>query len=632
MDSHSHPEFSGLDSRVSSVESSVGQLRERVNKVEKNLMRAVGELQQTVNEFVSEYRRNQTVQKAHNQLTEARRELDEEFGHFKEVRDLASEIIHVVQSGFVRRTVILDVTERLAIRTPRYWLAPAVLAVAAWLDGDQERYAESIKSALILDYSKTALFMTLLLRHQARTEDMREWISSYLTELEPANLPTEFTVVIEAVAGRTLGADSAPHLVRRMLSWYDQAARSRDAEAEETSQWERNLMGLAPAGDFAVAFPALASSNSDRELLRKLYEADTAIEAADQHFRDRFAEGVEVPADLDNKVSSLLKKLAEDPDPEEERILHRVRRAEALIETEDEAAAERRVLAEEADRARALNILSLVTRAAFPTGRRRSPTMTELLAIVMSQRFISAAAEKIHDRHQRPAQMEINVGRWRCSFSCSSDNETTPEALRQQADKLIGRLTSTIDGQTAEQQDWLRRRSVRQMAIAGGIAAALVVLAIIAGPTSVWGILALVAALGVFLYISLNRFVRLQGRMAALTYDGSQEKEELRRTLIQVREELTTLFAQERRSRDLLPELQAYLLGLTAGDAQRAIRFTTSPRENIELLSTAGEAPSAGSIGDGIENDGIARGFPEWTPRPPKRSHPLPGSTPPPEG
>ena len=118
MDSHSHPEFSGLDSRVSSVESSVGQLRERVNKVEKNLMRAVGDLQQTVNEFVAEYRRDQTLQRAHNQLTEARRELDQEFGRFKEVRDLASEIIHVVQSGFVRRTVILDVTERLAIRTP----------------------------------------------------------------------------------------------------------------------------------------------------------------------------------------------------------------------------------------------------------------------------------------------------------------------------------------------------------------------------------------------------------------------------------------------------------------------------------------------------------------------------------
>ena len=361
MDSHSHPEFSGLDSRVSSVESSVGQLRERVNKVEKNLMRAVGDLQQTVNEFVAEYRRDQTLQRA--TISSPRRAVSwtKSSAVLRRVRDLASEIIDVVQSGFVRRTVILDVTERLAIRTPRYWLAPAVLAVAAWLDGDQERYAESIKSALILDYSKTALFMTLLLRHQAGTEDMREWISSYLTELEPANLPTEFTVVIEAVAGRTLGADSAPHLVRRMLSWYDQAARSRDAEAEETSQWERNLMGLASAGDFAVAFPALASSNSDRELLRKLYEADTAIEAADQHFRGRFAEGVEVPADLDNKVSSLLKKLAEDPDPEEDRILHRVRRAEALIETEDETAAERRVLAEEADRARALNILSLVT-------------------------------------------------------------------------------------------------------------------------------------------------------------------------------------------------------------------------------------------------------------------------------
>ena len=89
----------------------------------------------------------------------------------------------------------------------------------------------------------------------------------------------------------------------------------------------------------------------------------------------------------------LLRHLAEDADPSEHQILQKVRRAEAVIETQDDAAAERRVAAEEADRTRALNILSLVTRAAFPPGRRQSPTMTELLAIVLSQRFISEAAE-----------------------------------------------------------------------------------------------------------------------------------------------------------------------------------------------------------------------------------------------
>jgi hypothetical protein len=618
VDSHTHPEISGLDTRVSGVESSVSQLRERVDGLEKSLVRAVSELQRTMNEFVTEYRRDRIVQNAHDDLAEARRELNDEYGRYKEVRDLASEIIYVVQSGFVSRSVILDVTERLAIRTPRYWLAPAILAVAAWLDRDMDRYVESIKTALALDHSKTALFMTLLLRHQARNEDMREWIGSYLTGLEPTNLPTDFTVVIEAVAGRTLGADSAPHLVRRMRSWYDNAASSHDAQAEEIKQWERNLLGLAAAGEYADTFPALAQSNPGWELLRKRHEAFTAIEAADQYFRDRFGEGVDVPANLDEKISLLLKSLAGDPDPAEDRILQRVRRAEAVIETQDHAAAERRVAAEEADRARTLNILSLVTRAAFPVGRRRPPTMTELLAIVMSQRLISAAAERICSKHQRPERVEIDLGQRQCSFVCSTDGETTAEALRQQADKLTEQLADKIDDQTTQQRDELRRRGIRRMTVAAVISAALVVTALVSGPiTSVLGIFFLALAFTVLGYAALDRYVRLRGRMADVTYNGSQEKNNLTHTLIQVSDELATLFSQERRSRDLLPGLQDYLLGLTADHAHRAIRITAPPRPTIVLPGSADRDMPEDTIATGVKDDGLARGFPEWTPRPP---------------
>ena len=630
VESHSHPEISGLHSRVSGVESSVSQLRGRVDALEKRLLRRVGELQQTVDEFVTEYRRDRIVQNAYNELSEARRDLDQEFGRYKEVRDLASGIIYVVKSGFISRAVILDVTERLAIRTPRYWLAPAILAVAAWLDGDKDRYFESIKTALALDHSKTALFMTLLLRDQARNEDMRDWIGSYLAGLEPTNLPTDFAVVIEAVAGRTLGVDSSPQLVRRMRGWYEGAASSRDAEAEEIEQWERNLIGLAAAGDYAGTFPTLAQSAPEWELLRKRHEAGTAIEAADQYLRGRFEEGADVPADLDEKIGLLLKSLAEDPDPAEDRILQRIRRAEAVIETQDHAAAERRVAAEEADRARALNILSLVTRAAFPAGRRRPPTMTELLAIVMSQRFISAAAERIHGRYQRPTSVEISLGERQCSFSCASDDETTPGALRHQADDLADDLAGKIDDRITKQRDKLRRRGRRRMIAGTAISGALVVIALVSGPvTSVLGIFLLGLAAVVLGYAALDRFVLLQLQMQTLADDGSREKSEITSTLIRASDELATLFSQERRSRDLLPGFQDYLLGLTAEDAHRAIRFTAPPQTRMLPGPDDSDTPDDADPAESTD-DGFARGFPEWTPWPPKRARQLPGPTAPP--
>ncbi len=630
MDSHTHPEISRLHSRVSGVESSVSQLRGRVDALEKNLLSRFGDLQRTMDDFVAEYRRDRVVQSAYNDLAEARGELEQEFGRYKEVRDLASGIIYVVKSGFISRAVILDVTERLAIRTPRYWLAPAILAVAAWLDGDKDRYVDSIKTALALDHSKTALFMTLLLRNQARNEDMRDWVGSYLAGLEPTNLPTDFAVVIEAVAGRTLGVDSSPQLVRRMRGWYENAASSRDAEDEEIGQWERNLMGLAPPGDYAKAFPTLAGSTPEWEVLRKRHEANTVIEAADQYFRGRFDEGANVPADLDEKIGLLLKSLAEDPDPTEDRILQRIRRAEAVIETQDQAAAERRVAAEEADRSRALNILSLVTRAAFPAGRRRPPGMTELLAIVMSQRFISAAAESLQGKHQRPARVEINLGQRQCSFSCATDDETTPQALKRQADDLAEQLDSKIDDRATKQRDKLLRRGRRRMIIGAVISGALVVTALVSvSVTSALAILILAVAFVVAGYAALDRFVLLQARIQSIADNGSREKKEIRSTLIRASDELATIFSQDHRSRDLLPALQAYLLGLTIEDAHRAIRFTAP--QQIRMLPGPDDSDTPDDTDPAeTRDDGFARGFPEWTPWPPKRPRQLPGPTAPP--
>jgi hypothetical protein len=454
---------------------------------------------------------------------------------------------------------------------------------------------------------------------------MREWIGSYLAGLEPANLPTDFAVVIEAVAGRTLGVDSSPQLVRRMRGWYENAASSRDAEDEEIGQWERNLMGLAPAGDCAEAFPTLARSAPEWELLRKRHEAGTAIEAADQYFRARFEEGAEVPADLDEKIGLLLKSLAEDPDPAEDRILQHIRRAEAVIETQDEAAAERRVAAEEADRSRALNILSLVTRAAFPAGRRRPPTMTELLAIVMSQRFIGAAAEKIQGRHQRPTRVEIDLGQRQCSFSCATDDETTPEALRRQADDLAQQLAGKIDDQAAEQRNKLLRQGRRRMIAGAVISGALAVTALVLGPaTSVLAIVILAVAFAVLGYAALDRFVLQQARMQTIADDGSREKSRITSKLIQASDELGALFSQERRSRDLLPAFQAYLLGLTAEDAHRAIRFIAPPQARMLPGPDESDMPDDAHPAE-TRDDGFARGFPRWTPWPPQRARQLPG-------
>ena len=623
--SEDHLEVSALQSRVSGLETKVSHLGSRIDELETSVMSAIDTLQQTMDRFITEYQHDRIVQNAYNELAEAKRQLEEDFGRYKEVRELAAEIIYIVDSGFIRRSVIMDVTERLAIRTPRYWLAPAILAVAAWLDDDKERYFDAINSALTLDPGKTALFVTLLLRHQARTEVMRQWISSYLAELDPVNLPTDFAVVIEAVAGGTLGADSAPQLARRMQDWYKNAARSRDVEAEEIGQWQRNLLSLAAAGNYAEQFPVLAQSSPTWELLRSRHEVNTAIEAADQHFRSRFDDGAEVPADLDEKISLLLKHLAEDPDPAEEQILRKIRRAEAVIETRDDAAAERRVAADEADRTRALNILSLVTRAAFPVGRKQPPTMTELLTIVLSQRFISEAAEDIHGKQQRFDAVQINLGQRRAKFSCATDAVVTPDALRQQAQDSAEELAGEIDYQIIQQKKKLRRRASWRLVLAAVVSCGLSVAAFLAGPVTSDGVIALLAVALVILGVgALDRFALLRRRLRNVTDHGQREKSSIKRTLDQASDELARFFSQEQRSRDLLPELRAYLLGLTANDVHRVTRFTAPPPQVLMLPGPPDRQMPDDADPVEWNEDRYSHRFPEWTPWAPTRVRQLP--------
>ncbi len=168
------------------------------------------------------------------------------------------------------------------------------------------------------------------------------------------------------------------------------------------------------------------------------------------------------------------------------------------------------------------------------------------------------------------------------------------------------------------------------MIVAAVVSGALVVTALVSGPvTSTLGILILGLAFVVLGYAALDRIVLLQARMQTIADDSSREKSEIITTLIRASDELATLFSHEQRSRDLLPALQTYLLGLTAEDAHRAIRFTSPPQTRMLPGPDDSDTPDDADPAETMD-DGFARGFPEWTPWPPKRARQLPGPMAPP--
>jgi hypothetical protein len=613
MDSDDSARLSRLASKVSSLESGAANLRrefadvkrsadragQRIDQLEQTLKSTLAEVRTTLDEFYRQYKSDRVVHDAHNRLTAAQRDWRREFGRFADARALAANIIDIIGTNSISRPEIRSATTQLAIRTPRYWLARATLAVAAWLDEDEARYHDAMNGALALDPGKTALFMTLLLRGHKRDGIMDEWVDTYFSGLEPTNLPRHFQVVIDAVTGGAFGKESAARLAWRMTEWYEDAAQSRDAEADAISEWKRRLRSLAVARDYAAEFPVLARSCPGWPALRERHVINTAIVAAEAHFRDRFEAGAEVTADLGTAIGSLLRQLAETPDAAEEKYLRRIREAEAVIETRDPAAAARQVAAEEADLTGSLNIVSMVSTAAFPKpsdGSLPRPTPTELLAIVLSKRLVSAAAQQLHDELPALPGVPLHHGdglwEWQQDFSWASEAEATPTALRRQAGEHMVALTARLTARATDQRRKLLRSAV--LACGGALLVAICLLGTSFAGTAVPSLYLRVPGIAL-LAVALAVGWRIVPQVSWTAAAKPRELDAMANTLQAAAEELGRFLAQERRSRELLPKLRQYLHGLNADHAYEATRFTSSP------------TPSA------------SRGLPAWTPTPPRK-------------
>jgi hypothetical protein len=590
---HQVGRVSGLHDRLRSVEQTVESIPSALH----DLARRQKALQDSLNNLVQMYERDRVVQAAHNELTVAEREWQARFGRYEDARNMAASIIDVVASGHIDRSVILDVTERLAIQTPRYWVAQATLAVAAWLDDQPDRHREALEYALRLDYEKTTLFMALLLRDQDRDDVLQEWLAAYLAVLTPVSLPRHFQVVIDAATGKAFGGDAAPRLVQQVGEWYRDEGARQDISEATVSEWKRRLLNLGAADGERPGFPVLSANEKAWRVLSRRHEASRAIEQAARYFRERFATGAQVPDDVRRELAGLLADLARTEDPDEEELRDTINLNQAITRTKgDPEAARAMVVADEESRKRTLNIMGMVSQSAFPTtagGEPPAPSVTELLAIMLSKAFIVDAADELRDDLLSVDTVEITVGErpWTCGFSCDDAAKTTRPALRVQAEEQTRKICDQIQKEADRRQGPLRW--LKTWGCPTGLAAALglVGAGFIPGDPRELVFAGFVVAVPSILGIS--QLGRVDRRASGRT---EREKRAVIDQINAAIDELADLWDADRRSTEIhLPDLRRYVLGLTENSVSGAIR----PVSDTPLPRT--------------------REFPTWTPRPPRR-------------
>ena len=301
------------------LEQGVGQVGMQVATVGQQAAETRSELQQLTHAFqmyVLEAQRTANVQRAETRIGVVEAQLEHRYGHYKVVRRVARGVLQGFDVGLISDDTVRDLSEKLLMETPGYWLAPVLVAMRAWLSDQPELCERAVQEAFERSPSKTALFMALMLRRQGRAESSLRWLRHYLAALDPGKLGREFAMILECVSQGAFGPAGVVLIQERLDAWREQLLRDETREQAQVTRWRAELeRHVAPSS--AARYPRLVAVSPQWPLM------DAALGRAGAHanliqlYSAMAAEQNTVPDRLEDQVDDVLDLLVTGYDDEE---------------------------------------------------------------------------------------------------------------------------------------------------------------------------------------------------------------------------------------------------------------------------------------------------------------------------
>ncbi len=146
------------------IDNGVGTVKDNVKVVYDEL----GALAKEFHEFVNLQVMENRLGRAETRLVKIRQELEKKFGHYDNIRRTTVGILQANDLGIVKKDTISTASEELMLSAPNYWLAPCLVALAAWINDQPELAEKALKEGIKRNDEKTSLFFALVCRRADR--------------------------------------------------------------------------------------------------------------------------------------------------------------------------------------------------------------------------------------------------------------------------------------------------------------------------------------------------------------------------------------------------------------------------------------------------------------------------------
>ena len=315
------PDLSYLEDRLDALGDFVGAAHSEIHAVGRSVdaMREdVMSLTQDFHAYAAKQDLTNRIQLAEIRLVKLRQEIEHRFGHYAEIRRMARGILEANDLAVVRRDTLRAAAEELMLHAPGYWLAPALVALAAWISDEEEVANRACAEALHRDDERTSLFFALVCRRFGRKEASLHWLQRYFAGLDGGALDRKAAIVIDAYVSGLLGRDADGLIRRRIDGWIDRFSRVYSFADAQEKRWYEAMKAMCPAPPAEGSFPYLRvhTDRSVSEALEHTLSCARLYEKLSTHFQQIVTQTAP-PRTLKQQLDSILERLVADFDAAE---------------------------------------------------------------------------------------------------------------------------------------------------------------------------------------------------------------------------------------------------------------------------------------------------------------------------
>jgi tetratricopeptide (TPR) repeat protein len=451
---HSH--LNNIQSNLQVVNSNLEVVHSRVEMVHDRVEFVIGETKLTKDrldllhseflEFLAANRKDKARQYAATELVRVQQEIEQKFGHHDIVRRTTTGILQATDVQVIRQNTMHTVTEQLMITTPSYWLAPALVALSAWIKDDRSLAERASAEAIHRDDNKTSLFFSLICRRARRTEAATRWLGRYFQMQNPLAIDREVVVMLDGLANGVFGGSALTTCSNIIEQWLEELAEQAGFIDEQIKRWGAHLDVMAPKPK-DTDYPTLRQYSPTAPLLLTSLCAARRNQVIFDFFSTLFTGELPVPPTIESAVDSLLDSLVSNFD-DEELPLRREKRMLELIKLEegDEDAARKRYAAEVEIYEEKTSFAALLTSSGIHPEQLGATRATQRYAVSRSRQWILGAHADLvaRDRMQVPQNVELAIASWKGTSTDGSNESALAKDLRGHYDGRIDAAVAAV--------------------------------------------------------------------------------------------------------------------------------------------------------------------------------------------